>query len=105
MRYVSFIHRENASFGVSFPDFPGCVAVGDTREEALRQGRKALAFHIEGLCKDGASIPSPRPIDAINSNPELANWRDGADMVLIPPVGSFTRIEGASRSIADHVRD
>lgn len=83
MRYVSFIHREYDGYGVSFPDFPGCVAVGDTREEAVRQGRKALAFHVEGLCKDGASIPSPRSIDAIKEDPELADWRTGADIVLI----------------------
>ena len=30
MRYVSFIHREQAGYGVSFPDFPGCVSVGNT---------------------------------------------------------------------------
>lgn len=48
MRYVGFIHRENASFGVSFPDFPGCVAVRDTREKAVRQGRK---FTLRGFVK------------------------------------------------------
>ena len=30
MRYVSFIHRDDAGYGVSFPDFPGCVSVGET---------------------------------------------------------------------------
>jgi len=48
MRYVSFIHRTDASYGVSFPDFPGCVSVGDTVDEAVRLGREALAFHVEG---------------------------------------------------------
>lgn len=82
--YVSFVHRENSGFGVSFPDFPGCVAVGESFDEAVRQGCEALALHVEGLTKDGEPIPSPRPIDAIKGDPELADWRDGADMVLIP---------------------
>ena len=49
MRYVSFIHRDEAGFGVSFPDFPGCVSVGATIDDAVRQGSEALAFHVEGL--------------------------------------------------------
>ena len=77
MRYVSFIHRENAGYGVSFPDFPGCVAVGETLEEAVGQGCEALAFHVEGLCEDGEPIPSPRSIDEIEGDPELAGWRVG----------------------------
>ena len=95
MRYVSFIHRENPSFGVSFPDFPGCVAVGKTLEDAVHQGREALAFHIEGLSEDGAQIPSPRSIDAIKGDPELSDWRDSADIVLIP----LLRGLGTSRKV------
>ena len=36
MRYLSFIHRDDAGYGVSFPDFPGCVSVGDTMDDAVR---------------------------------------------------------------------
>ena len=60
------------------------VAVGGTLDEAVRQGCEALAFHVEGHSEDGAPIPPPRSIDAIKSDPELADWRDGADIVLIP---------------------
>ena len=84
MRYVSFIHRDDVGYGVSFPDFPGCVAVGETVDEAVRHGCEALAFHVEGLSEDGAPIPSPRSIDAIKHDPELADWRRDADIVLIP---------------------
>ena len=60
MRYVSFIHRDEAGYGVSFPDFPGCVSVGDTVDDAVRDGSEALAFHVEGLVDDGKAILSPR---------------------------------------------
>ena len=84
MRYVSFIHQDDAGYGVSFPDFPGCVSVGDTVDDAVRHGCEALAFHVEGLADDGEPIPPPRSIEAIKADRELADWRRGADFVLIP---------------------
>ena len=84
MRYVSFIHQDDAGYGVSFPDFPGCVSVGDTVDDAVRHASDALAFHVEGLIADGAPIPPPRSIDAIKADPNLADWRRDADFVLIP---------------------
>ncbi len=84
MRYASFIHQDDGVYGVSFPDFPGCVAVGDTLDAAVRHGREALAFHIEGLCEEGDPIPPPRSIEDIQADPELADWRRGANIVLVP---------------------
>ena len=112
MRYLSFIHRDEAGYGVSFPDFPGCVSVGDTVDEAVRQGSKALAFHVEGLAEDGQEIPTPRSIDAIKADPELEPWRRGADLVLIPLLldrGSTRRVNisldrGLLEAIDDEAR-
>ena len=58
MRYVSFIHRDGAGYGVSFPDFPGCVSVGNTVDDAVRHGSEALAFHVEGLVATGTRYRS-----------------------------------------------
>ena len=112
MRYVSFIHRDDAGYGVSFPDFPGCVSVGDTVDDAVRRGCEALAFHIEGLRDDGDPIPPPRSIDAIKADPELTDWREGADLVLIPLLldrGSSQRVNisldrGLLEAIDDEAR-
>jgi predicted RNase H-like HicB family nuclease len=41
------------------PDVPGCVATADTLEEAEREMRAAIAFHLEGLVEDGDAIPDP----------------------------------------------
>ena len=85
MRYVSFIHQDaDSGYGISFPDFPGCVSVGETVDDAVRHGCDALAFHAEGLSDDGEPIPPPRSIEAIKSNPELKDWRRDADIVLVP---------------------
>ena len=99
MRYVSFIHRDAAGYGVSFPDFPGCVSVGETVDDAVRHGGQALAFHVDGLVDDREAIPSPRSIDAIKADPKLADWRHGADLVLIPLLldrGSSRRVNISS---------
>ena len=95
MRYVCFIHQDDAGYGASFPDFPGCVAVGKTVDEVVRQGCEALAFHVEGIAEDGDPIPRPRSIAAIKGDPELADWRQGADYVLVP----LLRDRGTSRRV------
>jgi predicted RNase H-like HicB family nuclease len=39
------------------PDLPGCVAAGETREEALALIRDAIEFHLEGLKESGQPVP------------------------------------------------
>ena len=79
MLYVAFIHRDDEpGFGISFPDFPGCVADGDTIDKTIRRGASALAFHIEGMIQDGEEIPEPRSLQDVETDDSLAEWRDGA---------------------------
>ena len=59
MRYLVVIEEGATSFGAYVPDLPGCVAAGETRGEALRLIREAIAFHIEGLRQDGHPVPPP----------------------------------------------
>jgi predicted RNase H-like HicB family nuclease len=59
MKYTVIIEKGENSFGAYVPDLPGCVAVGETREEALRLIQEAIEFHLEGMKEDGLSIPEP----------------------------------------------
>lgn len=59
MDYVVILERGKGSFGAYVPDLPGCVAVGKTKEEALRLIREAIEFHLDGMRKDGLPIPEP----------------------------------------------
>lgn len=45
--------------GAHVPDLPGCVAVGETREEALKMIRETIEFHLDGMKEDGEPIPAP----------------------------------------------
>jgi len=53
------IERGETSWGAHAPDVPGCVAVGETRQEALDLIREAISLHIQELRKEGLPIPSP----------------------------------------------
>ena len=57
MKYIVIIEEGPTSFGAYAPDLPGCVAVGDTREEVSNLIREAIVLHLEGLREDGAPIP------------------------------------------------
>jgi predicted RNase H-like HicB family nuclease len=80
MDYIAYLHKDRKSdFGVSFPDFPGCVAAGKTLEEARRKAGEALALHIEGMAEDGEAIPKPSKLDEITDDPA----RKGAVAILV----------------------
>ncbi len=57
--YLIIIERGSEGYGAWAPDLPGCVAVGDTAEEAEREMRDAIAFHLDGLREEGCVIPPP----------------------------------------------
>lgn len=59
MEYLVVIERGPSSFGAYVPALPGCVAVGETREEVETLIREAIECHIEGLREEGQPLPEP----------------------------------------------
>jgi predicted RNase H-like HicB family nuclease len=73
MEYIAYLHKDRKSdYGVSFPDFPGCVTAGKTLDEARRMAAEALALHIDGMAEDGEAIPEPSTIDDVAEDPAMA---------------------------------
>ena len=62
MRFAIVIEKADGNYSAYVPDLPGCVATGDTVEEAEREIRDAIRFHIEGLREDGLPVPPPTSI-------------------------------------------
>lgn len=60
MRYAIVIEPADGNFSAYVPDLPGCVATGATVAETEREIREAIAFHLEGLQRDGLTIPPPQ---------------------------------------------
>jgi predicted RNase H-like HicB family nuclease len=73
MQYIGLIHKDNGSeYGVSFPDFPGCVTAGATLEEARIMAQEAVSLHIDGLMEDGETLPAASSLDEILADPNNA---------------------------------
>lgn len=71
--YLGLVEKEpGSSYGVSFPDFPGCITAGDTLDEALKNASDALGFHLRSMMKDGDPIPEPSSVELILADPENA---------------------------------
>jgi predicted RNase H-like HicB family nuclease len=64
--YIAIIHKDGDSdFGVSFPDFPGCITAGETLDEARELAAEALALHVAGMVEDGEAIPAPSSLEEV----------------------------------------
>ena len=73
MEYIAYLHKDRKSdYGVSFPDFPGCVTAGKTLDEARRLAAEALSLHIEGMMEDREAIPEASTLDALAEDPAMS---------------------------------
>jgi predicted RNase H-like HicB family nuclease len=64
--YIAVVHKEpGTDYGISFPDFPGCITSGATLEEARANAEEALALHLAGMAEDGEPIPEPSSLDDV----------------------------------------
>jgi predicted RNase H-like HicB family nuclease len=83
--YVALIHKDkDSTFGVSFPDFPGCVTGGETIEEAIERAADILAAHVTGMREDGDPIPEPRSVEHIRkARDEWVDFTD-ATVAMVP---------------------
>jgi predicted RNase H-like HicB family nuclease len=97
MHYIAYLHKTRKSdYGVSFPDFPGCITAGKTLDEARRMATEALALHVAGLLEDGVTLPEPSTLDSLARDPALK----GAVAFLVPldeSAGKAVRINITAR--------
>lgn len=66
-RYPAWIDGERGSYGVTFPDLPGIVAMGTTVDEALLHAEEALRDYVIETEKDGEPITPPTSIEEIET--------------------------------------
>jgi len=56
--YAVFEPSTEGSYGVFWPDLPGCVSMGDDLQQAERMAVEALGLHIYAMEHDGEALPS-----------------------------------------------
>jgi predicted RNase H-like HicB family nuclease len=70
----------DGSFTATFPDLPGCLAVGDDADETMRLAEAALALHLEGCTLAGERQPTPGDLGRLIGNARASD----ATLVLVP---------------------
>ena len=96
MEYIAYLHKDrNSDYGVSFPDFPGCITAGKTLDEASRMASEALALHIQGMIEDGDAIPEPSKVDDIAA--DAARHGAIAFLVSVDPPDATVRVNITAR--------
>jgi predicted RNase H-like HicB family nuclease len=85
MKFVTaLIHQEGENFGISFPDFPGCISTGGSFDDVAVRGEQALRLHIEGMVEDGEPMPFLRSPGDIMTDPAMAEDVAGAAAYAMP---------------------
>ena len=59
MKYLLVLEPGERNWSAYFPDVPGCVATGRSREQTIQRAREALQLHLAGLREDGLELPEP----------------------------------------------
>jgi predicted RNase H-like HicB family nuclease len=81
--YPALIDKDAESdFGVSFPDFPGCVSAGETLEESLMGAQEALSGHVALMIADGDALPKPTSLEEVAAEKESST----VAITLVPVV-------------------
>jgi len=93
-QYIALVHKdEGTSYGVSFPDVPGCVSAGDTFEEAIANASEALAGHFAAMQADGDLLPKPRDFETLKRDPEFIDDSADAIVTMVTPKGVMAAAE------------
>lgn len=69
--YIAVVHKDPSSdYGVSFPDFPGCITAGDSIDNVKDLSVEVLSGHIKIMKEFGEKIPTPSKLDDIVADPD-----------------------------------
>ena len=67
MRYPAWIDGEQGSYGISFPDLTGIVAMGTTVDEALMHAEEPLRDYVIEVERVGEAITPPSAIEQVET--------------------------------------
>ena len=68
--FLGTVTKSGADYRAAFPDVPECQASGPSVVDAIINGQRALAEHIDRLIRDKKSPPRPM-VDTIDANEDV----------------------------------
>ena len=72
-QYIAFIAMDGPTFGVVFPDLPGCISAGKNYEEAVRMAHEALSGHVECMKDAKLKVPEPSSLEQVKRS--WSDWK------------------------------
>ncbi|MGP0060774.1 MAG: type II toxin-antitoxin system HicB family antitoxin [Beijerinckiaceae bacterium] len=80
--YIAIVHKDpDSSYGLSFPDAPGCFSAADDIDDVFANAAEAISLWTEAMIADRENIPAPRDLSELKRDP---HWAESfADAVLV----------------------
>jgi predicted RNase H-like HicB family nuclease len=94
--FAVFEPSTDGTFGVYFPDLPGCVSMGNNFEHAQKMAEEALGLHLWGMEKDHEELPKPL-------QPPFADMPDRAIIVPITVFPDIVKNEMDNRAVKTNI--
>ncbi|HEX2590151.1 MAG TPA: type II toxin-antitoxin system HicB family antitoxin [Rhizomicrobium sp.] len=99
-RYIALIDGKAGAYGVTFPDLPGCTAMGKTMDDALANAADALRDWAEVTEESGGKVPRPRALEVLKRERDVKDaLKDGAGLATVPLIRETGKPVKANLSI------
>ena len=100
MRYIGLIDGNDGAYGMVFPDLPGCTAMGETIDDAVRAASEAIGDWIGTVLAKGGEIPAARSLEELRREPDVIEaLAEGASLSAINVVRSSGKPVRANLSL------
>jgi predicted RNase H-like HicB family nuclease len=104
--YVAVIESSRDAVGAWFPDVPGCVTAAGSEAVTITQAAEALRLWAEDALDGGETLPAPRSLEALKSDPDvMESMSRGAAFVFIPLLVDSGRPARANISLDRNLLD
>jgi predicted RNase H-like HicB family nuclease len=102
--YIAYVYKDpHSSFGVSFPDLPGCYGAGESYDEAIENAKVSLREYALALADDGDEMPKPRTHSALAADTAEAIEMKAAAFVIEVPLLTAGTKKRVNLSLDDRV--
>lgn len=80
--YFALVHKDaDSSYGISFPDLPGCFSAADQEDEIFQQAQTALTLYAS----DEQELPVSRTVSKLRADAGVhAELATGAFLIAVP---------------------
>jgi predicted RNase H-like HicB family nuclease len=94
--YIALVHKDpDSSFGVQFPDVPGCFSAADDIDNLISNATEALSLWAED-----EAPPQPRSHEQLLADKDITDeLATGAFLISVPLLSNDTRVVSANISL------